>query len=45
MLLLVLGVELPLTLVLLQLVNDVELEGVEVEYVEVELVLVERVLL
>ena len=41
-LLLVLDVELPPALVLLQLVNDVELEEVEVDDVEVELMLVKE---
>ena len=39
---LVLDVELPLVLVLLQLVKDVELEEVEVDDVEVELMLVKK---
>ena len=45
MLLLVLDVELPLALVLLQLVNDVEREEVEEDNEYVELALVEGVLL
>ena len=40
----VLDVELPLVLVLLQLVNDMELGEVEVDDVEVELMLVEEIL-